>query len=110
MLKTLSLAGAALAMTASALVPVSAASAQRGEGLHRGQGHEQRRAGGKATTHQEDLLAGQGFGRVVFQLLQQFMLVVAHGVTVAGIAGMSWKKIQEMAKAIQMIKPKMATR
>lgn len=30
MLKTLSLAGAALAMTASALVPVSAASAQRG--------------------------------------------------------------------------------
>ena len=74
------------------------------------QSHKEDRAGGKATTHQEDLPAGQGFGRVVFQLLQQFMLVVAHGVTVAGIAGMSWKKIHEMASAIQMMNPKMETR
>jgi len=74
------------------------------------QGHKEDRAGGKAPSHQHDLLAGQGFGRVVFQFGEKFLLVVAHGVTVAGIAGMSWKKIQEMASAIQMMNPKMATR
>ena len=49
------------------------------------QGHKEDRAGGKAPSHQHDLLAGQGFGRVVFQFGEKFLLVVAHGVTVAGI-------------------------